>query len=188
MEERGATRLVPLATTDAADRDMFSDFEAWEDESLWPALKEKYGASADSAEGTGGGLVVDVSFPRKSTLRQDVEEALVINSKTLTASGPAKNHIEVQLPTGMTYRSGDYLAVLPFNPEDIVSRVFRRFKLSWDAVLTIRSDGPTALPTDTPVSAHDTFRAYVELNQPATKRVSTSHMINNEHYALTACP
>nr|WVH32641.1 cytochrome P450 [Trichoderma asperellum] len=170
LEERGATRLVPLATTDAADRDMFSDFEAWEDESLWPALKEKYGAAADSTEGVGGGLVVDVSLPRKSTLRQDVEEAIVTSAKTLTASGPAKNHIEVQLPTGMTYRSGDYLAVLPFNPKDTVSRVFRRFKLSWDAVLTIHSDGPTTLPTDTPISANDVLRAYVELSQPATKR------------------
>ncbi|KAL7789003.1 cytochrome P450 [Trichoderma ceciliae] len=170
LEHRGGARLVPLATTDAADRDMFSDFEAWEDESLWPALKDKYGATADSTEGVGGGLIVDVSLPRKSTLRQDVEEAIVTDAKILTVSGSTKNHIEIRLPTGMTYRSGDYLAVLPFNPKDTVSRVFRRFKLSWDAVLTIHSDRPTTLPTDTPVSANDVLRAYVELSQPATKR------------------
>ncbi|KAK4080396.1 hypothetical protein Trihar35433_1501 [Trichoderma harzianum] len=170
LAEHGATRLIPLATTDAADRDMFSDFETWEDESLWPALKEKYGATATSTDGSAGGLIVDVSLPRKSTLRQDVEEALVTSTKTLTTSGSTKNHIEVRLPTGMTYRSGDYLAVLPFNPKDTVARVFRRFQLSWDAVLTIHSDQPTALPTDTPVSANDLLRAYVELSQPATKR------------------
>ncbi|KAH6607847.1 nadph cytochrome p450 [Trichoderma cornu-damae] len=170
LEQRGATRLVPLATTDAADRDMFSDFEAWEDESLWPALNQKYGAAAASAQGVGGGLIVDVSLPRKSTLRQDVEEAIVTGARTLTETGSTKNHIEIRLPTGMTYRSGDYLAVLPFNPRDIVSRVFRRFQLSWDAVLTIHSDQPTALPTGTPTSANDVLRAYVELSQPATKR------------------
>ncbi|RFU73229.1 nadph cytochrome p450 [Trichoderma arundinaceum] len=170
LEQRGATRLVPLATTDAADRDMFSDFETWEDESLWPALKEKYGAGAVSIEGVGSGLIVDVSLPRKSTLRQDVEEAIVTDVRTLTESGSIKNHIEVQLPTGKTYRSGDYLAVLPFNPKGTISRVFRRFKLSWDAVLTIHSDQPTTLPTDTPISANDVLRAYVELSQPATKR------------------
>ncbi|KAL7949857.1 cytochrome P450 [Trichoderma barbatum] len=170
LKEHGATRILPLATTDAADRDMFSDFETWEDESLWPALKEKYGAAATSTDGSAGGLIVDVSLPRKSTLRQDVEEALVTDTKTLTTGGSTKNHIEIKLPTGMTYRSGDYLAVLPFNPKGTVARVFRRFQLSWDAVLTIHSDQPTALPTGTPVSANDVLRAYVELSQPATKR------------------
>lgn len=172
LEQRGATRLIPLGTTDAAEGDMFSDFETWEDESLWPALKAKYGAGAASADGVGGGLVVDVSLPRKSTLRQDVEEAIVTDARTLTENGSVKNHIEIRLPTGMTYRSGDYLAVLPFNPRDIVSRVFRRFKLSWDAVLTIHSDQPTSLPTEAPISANDVLRAYVELSQPATKRAS----------------
>ncbi|KAL7810380.1 cytochrome P450 [Trichoderma gracile] len=170
LEQHGATRLIPLATTDAADSDMFSDFETWEDEALWPALKEKYGAAAASSEGSAGGFIVDVTLPRKSTLRQDVEEALVTDARTLTTSGPAKKHIEIRLPTGMTYRSGDYLAVLPFNPPDTVARVFRRFQLSWDAVLTIHSDQPTTLPTETPISANDVLRAYVELSQPATKR------------------
>lgn len=169
LGELGGQRIVPLATTDAAERDMFSDFEAWEDESLWPALQKMYGTE-DSGDSNGDGINVEVSLPRKSTLRQDVEEALVVSSKTLTDSGSVKKHIEIQLPTGMTYRAGDYLAVLPFNPKKTVSRVFRRFKLSWDATLKISSDRPTTLPTDTAISAADVLAAYVELSQPATKR------------------
>ena len=169
LENLGATRLLPIATTDAADRDMFSDFETWEDESLWPALQKKYGAE-DTGDNTATGLTVDVSVPRKTTLRQDVEEALVVSTRTLTESGAPKRHIEIQLPTGMTYRAGDYLAVLPFNPKATVARVFRRFNLSWDAMLRIQSFGPTTLPTDGPVSAADVLGAYVELSQPATKR------------------
>lgn len=170
LNELGGDRMLPLATTDAADRDMFSDFESWEDESLWPALQKKFGAE-DNDDDAGDGLSVEVSIPRKATLRQDVEEALVVSTRTLTEAGSVKKHIEIQLPSGMTYRAGDYLAVLPFNPKATVSRVFKRFQLSWDAMLKISSDRPTSLPTDTVVSAGDVLGAYVELSQPATKRV-----------------
>lgn len=178
LEKLGGNRILPIATTDAADRDMFSDFETWEDESLWPALQEKYGAE-DSAEATGDGLSVDITMPRKTTLRQDVEEAIVLDTKTLTDAGSLKKHIEIQLPTGMTYRAGDYLAVLPFNNKNTVSRVFKRFSLSWDAMLNIHSDRPTSLPTETAISAFDVLGAYVELSQPATKRVS-QHLLQSQ--------
>lgn len=176
LEQLGGSRILPLSTTDAADRDMFSDFEMWEDEALWPALREKYGTE-DSAETSGSGISIEISTPRKTTLRQDVEEALVISASKLTKSGAEKRHIEVQLPTGMTYTAGDYLAVLPFNPKDTVSRVFRRFQLSWDSTLKITSDRPTTLPTNCVISAADVLSAYVELSQPATKRVSRSEYV-----------
>ncbi|KOS21415.1 Bifunctional P-450:NADPH-P450 reductase [Escovopsis weberi] len=170
LTELGGEQLAPLGLTDAAERDMFSDFETWEDESLWPALAAKYGTS-DNADASGGGLTVEISQPRKTTLRQDVEEALVLSTKTLTGqSDSVKNHIEIQLPTGMSYRAGDYLAVLPINPKQSVSRVFRRFNLSWDAFIKIGSSQPTTLPTGTALPAADVLGAYVELNQPATKK------------------
>ncbi|PHH85154.1 hypothetical protein CDD83_829 [Cordyceps sp. RAO-2017] len=169
LQNLGGSRIVPLAATDAAEHDMFSDFETWEDESLWPALQELYDAE-DMTDYGNDGLNVEVSLPRKKTLRQDVDEAVVVSARSLTKSGPAKRHLEIQLPTGMTYRTGDYLAVLPFNPKPTVSRVLRRFGLSWDATLKISTDRPTTLPTGTAISAADVLSAYVELGQPATKR------------------
>ncbi|KAF7535706.1 hypothetical protein G7Z17_g13162 [Cylindrodendrum hubeiense] len=170
LEKLGGDRIVPMGTADAASSDMFSDFETWEDETLWPALKEKYG-TGDTSDVTGvQALTVEVTTPRKATLRQDVEEALVVSTKTLTSSGPPKKHIEIQLPTGMPYKAGDYLAILPMNPQATVARVFRRFQLTWDAALKIHSNRPTTLPINTPVSARDVLGAYVELSQPATKR------------------
>ncbi|KAM0194285.1 hypothetical protein ACHAPA_005191 [Fusarium lateritium] len=169
LEKRGGNRLVPMGSADAATSDMFSDFEAWEDNVLWPSLKEKYNVTDDESSGQRG-LLVEVSTPRKTTLRQDVEEAMVVSERTLTKSGPAKKHIEIQLPSGMTYKAGDYLAILPLNPKATVSRVFRRFSLAWDSFLKIQSDGPTTLPTNVAISAFDVFSAYVELSQPATKR------------------
>ena len=184
LAELGGERILPLECTDAADRDMFSDFETWEDESFWRALKEKFGGEDSSDNAGSSGLTIEVSNPRKSTLRQDVEEAVVISAKTLTSVGATKNHIEIGLPTGMTYKAGDYLAILPINPKATISRVFSRFGLSWDATLKISSDRPTTLPTDVAISAADVLGAYVELSQPATKRVSYIFPFTS-HYKLT---
>ncbi|KAL0941300.1 bifunctional p-450:NADPH-p450 reductase [Colletotrichum truncatum] len=174
LSEHGATRLVPLDTTDAKDRDMFSDFEAWEDEKLWPALVKQFGGHNEAEDGgiSDAGLSVSFSTPRTSTLRQDVKDALVIDSHVLVQGnvGLEKRHIELQLPTNMRYSAGDYMAVLPHNPKDTVARVMRRFHLTWDSHVTIQSAGPTTLPTNVSIPVSDVLSSYVELCQTATKR------------------
>ncbi|EUC47483.1 hypothetical protein COCMIDRAFT_35012 [Bipolaris oryzae ATCC 44560] len=172
LEERGATRLVPMGSTDVAAGDIFTDFETWEDQVLWPALREKYGSTeADAESSLETTLDVEVTAPRSSTLRQDVREARVEEVEVLSSSDSTeKRHIEISLPSDMTYSAGDYLAVLPLNPKENIHRAMRYFGLTWDSMLTINSAGPTILPTDTPISATDVFGAYVELAQPASKR------------------
>ncbi|ORY56856.1 cytochrome P450 [Pseudomassariella vexata] len=172
LEEAGATRLVKMGLSDAGGFDMFADFESWEDDVLWPALKLKYGSPDRSKTNSMSGvtLKVSVSTPRSSTLRQDVKEAEIVNTRILTADGePIKRHVEIKLPTDLSYRSGDYLAVLPINPRPIVLRAMRKFELAWDSCLTIEGEG-TSLPTGIPLPANDILSAYVELAQPATKR------------------
>ncbi|OTA57889.1 cytochrome P450 [Hypoxylon sp. EC38] len=172
LEEVGATRLADLGLTDVGMGDAFTDFETWEDDVLWPALEKQYGTSDDKTDlSQVGGLKVSITSPRTSTLRQDVMEGLVVETRTLTAEGePVKKHMEIVLPSDQTYRAGDYLAVLPINPERIVERAMRRFHLPWDAHITIGSEGMTSLPTNTSLPAHSILGAYVELSQPATKR------------------
>lgn len=169
MEQKGGLRIAPIGLSDVAEGKELDDFEAWEDRILWPALTEKYGAVA--AEGPA--LQVAVTSPRKSTLHQDdVKEASVVATKILTPSGAAvvKQHIEIQLPKGVTYRAGDYLDVLPVNPRESVKRVMRHFHLPWDTHLTISSNTRTSLPGDYSIPAVEVFGSYVELAQPATKR------------------
>ncbi|RSL72552.1 hypothetical protein CEP53_001056 [Fusarium sp. AF-6] len=172
LEQLGATRIVDIGLTDASENMVFSDFEAWEDKILWPALEARYN-SESKKNSTGKGLSVKSSNFRTLTLRQDVKEATVVEAKTLTSGNDAKSkkkHIEVQLPEGTQYTAGDYLAVLPINPQEVVRRALRRFKLPMDAHFEISSSTPTVLPTDTSVSALDVLSSYVELSQPATKR------------------
>ncbi|KAF7551931.1 hypothetical protein G7Z17_g4675 [Cylindrodendrum hubeiense] len=171
LEDLGATRLVDIGLTDASTSQVFEDFEAWEDKTLWPALTARYNATSPSE----GVNVVDVTVSnlRALTLRQDVTEATVVDTRSLATGDdkkPTKKHIEIQLPEDMTYTAGDYLAILPINPQESVHRAMRRFKLPWDAHLEINTNGPLALPTNTSVPANDILSSYVELSQPATKR------------------
>lgn len=180
MEERGAHRIAPLGLSDVADGKELNDFEAWEDKILWPALKERYGA----VEYEGPALNVAVTSPRKSTLHQNVQEGSVLATKVITPSGfpVQKQHMEIQLPAGVTYRAGDYLEVLPVNPRESVNRVMRHFRLPWDTHLTISANTRTSLPGDSSTSAVDVFGSYVELAQPATKRnILTLAEASNDH-------
>lgn len=173
LEQKGATPICDLGLTDVSQGEMFTDFEQWEDDVFWPAIKSKYGSAV------GGGrqqaLEVQFSTPRASTLRQDVEEAVVVEEKTLTkGNGVPKKHLEVQLPEGMTYRAGDYLAVLPVNTKESINRVMRKFGLAWDSHITVAGGAEgkkTTLPTGVPVPVHEVLGSYVELLQPVTKRV-----------------
>ncbi|KAI6370608.1 hypothetical protein MCOR25_004152 [Pyricularia grisea] len=182
LAEHGAVRLAPLGVSDAAQGDMFVDFETWEFDTLWPALAGRYKTGAEKKQDAAATdltaalsqLSIEVSHPRAADLRQDVGEAVVVAARDLTAPGaPPKRHMEIRLPkTGgrAHYSAGDYLAVLPVNPKSTVERAMRRFGLAWDAYVTIHSGGRTTLPTGTPVSAREVLSSYVELTQPATKR------------------
>lgn len=81
----------------------------------------------------------------------------------------AKRHIEIKLSEGMTYKTGDYLNILPTNPDQTVQRVLRRFNLHADDILTIQGVGRN-LPVNTPISAKDLLSGFVELGQPATRK------------------
>lgn len=174
LEEAGGQRLCEMGSANAAAGDMMSEFQSWEDDSFWPALQKQFGDGSDEQSESvsfGQNLTIEVFNKRASHLRADVSEAKVIAAKTLTSQGVGeKRYIELQLPSDMSYRAGDYLAILPLNPPEVVHRVLKRFSLSWDAMLKISSRTGSTLPTEHPVSAHDLFSAYLELSQPATKR------------------
>jgi cytochrome P450/NADPH-cytochrome P450 reductase len=171
LAARGGTKLTERGSADASQGDMFNEFDSWEDDNLWPSITSLFGGitTGEAPEPT---VQVEISTQKRSSnLRSDVRGARILESAVLTSPGtPEKRHLKIQLPTGMAYRAGDYLAVLPVNPPENIRRVMKRFQLPWDATLTISSGAPTVLPTDRPISAHDVLAAYVELGQPTTRK------------------
>lgn len=166
FEKNGALRIAEIGLGDVAAGDVFEDFDKWQDEKLWPEL----GGQGDIIDDSSLQIDIDTDS-RRSKLRQDVKEAVVVSNESLTSPGvPQKRHIVLQLPTGMTYKVGDYLAVLPINHSKTVRRALKHYGLPWDAMLTIKPGANTTLPTGHPISAMDVLGAYVELNQPATRK------------------
>ena len=170
LDKAGATRLLERGSADAANNDVFNDFEKWEDKKFWPTIKQTFGTQDKGDDMVGLSLEVSTTL-RSSHLRQDVKEALVMKNVLLDSGVDSpKRHIQLKLPTDMVYRAGDYLAVLPINNVLVVRRVIQRFALPWDAFMTVTS-GESYLPVGLPMSVFDVLSAYVELSQPATRRV-----------------
>lgn len=171
-----AVRLTDRAETDVSSDKILDKFDAWQDSELWPALVKKFNtqSSGDAASAKALGMTVDVQT-RSSLLRQETQLGEVTETRLLTAPGAQrKRHIGIRLPTGIEYRAGDYLAVLPMNPPDLVKRVLSRFALPWDAMITIDESNATSLPKNTPISAHDILASMVELEQPVSSRIATA--------------
>ncbi|KZW03451.1 cytochrome P450 [Exidia glandulosa HHB12029] len=173
LAAKGAQRLLVRGEADAGGHGFFESFDEWESK-LWPILVDACGAIA--SEDPTAGLDVNISAPTKraSTLRQeDAQLGTVVANKLLTkpgAIGSEKRHLEFKLPEDMTYRAGDYLAILPTNPPSSVKRVLARFNLTPEQEISISSSTPTTLPVGHPVNVSDLFSGYVELAQPATRK------------------
>ncbi|KAF7794903.1 hypothetical protein EIP86_006046 [Pleurotus ostreatoroseus] len=172
LEGRGGRRLVERGEGDAGGSELFESFDAWES-NLWEVLAKEYNTAVSEASSLGIQIKnVDDGTSRAVDLRQkDAALGTVIENRVLTAPGaPEKRHIEFELPSGMTSRAGDYLAVLPTNPARDVHRVTARFKLSPEQQIVLASSGPTSLPTGKPITIFNLLSGYVELSQPATTR------------------
>jgi cytochrome P450/NADPH-cytochrome P450 reductase len=125
----------------------------------------------------GGQLHVEVvKAGRTAILRLgDLEHGEVVENRELvdmaSPLGRSKRHIDIALPEGMSYRAGDYLAVLPHNPIGLVMRALKRFGLASDTQIVISKPDSsiTSLPVGYPVNASELLFHYVELAQPVTR-------------------
>ncbi|KAK0200256.1 fatty acid hydroxylase [Desarmillaria ectypa] len=183
LEKRGGRRLVDRGEGDVADGNIFDAFEQFKT-TLWEVLSREYHASHDRSL-----FDVQILDSRRAEVLQHPEMNLscVQSNVLLTRSGfPAKHHIELELPHGMTYRAGDYLSVLPQNPP-------RDVKFS--------APGTTLLPLGERVPLSSVLSGFVELSQPAAKddivslldfarsdasRRYLSDLIANHTYAVTS--
>jgi cytochrome P450/NADPH-cytochrome P450 reductase len=172
LEERGGMRLAPMGTTDIAYDKTAIDFAAWEKGIFWPAVQKRYcHTDVSTAQPLEPDVQVKVCAPEATALRRDLYSARIVASETLFSNEDSvKKHLEIALPQNVSYRTGDRLAVLPQNPRHVVRRALNLLGLSGDSVLTISSATSTTLPLRTPMRAAEVFRAYVELQQTASKK------------------
>ncbi|SFM80063.1 cytochrome P450 / NADPH-cytochrome P450 reductase [Pseudonocardia ammonioxydans] len=97
--------------------------------------------------------------------------ALVRANRELTSGTGTRSvrHLEIELPAGTSYGTGDHLGVLPRNDAALVRRVLTRFGLDAGTYLTVTASGtaPTHLPTGEPYPLLAVLAGCVELQDPA---------------------
>ena len=106
------------------------------------------------------------------------------NKSGANPSERSTRHIEVELSSGMRYRVGDHLSVVPRNDPALVDAVARRFGfMPADQVRLQVAEGRRAqLPVGEAVSVGQLLTDFVELQQVATRK---QIQIMSEH---TRCP
>ena len=174
FEAAGASRLRARGEADAGG-DFFGAFDEWY-ETLWADLGKTLGHAVAEKPSAPAFDVEVLKSGRESTLQlHELAQATIVANRelvNLSAEGArSKRHLQIALPQGMSYRSGDYLAVLPRNAQVNVERALRRFGFANDTQIVIhkQSDASAALPGDYPISAFEILSNYVELAQPATR-------------------
>lgn len=173
LKELGGERLQDRGQGDASRADLFDEFDSWENE-LWAKLQETYNAMTtfhpDSPSSQRLDAKVDTST-RQNLLHFEFLQSVRVISNEVIVKGDVqmKRHLMLELPEHASYRSGDYLGLLPTTPIPVVLRVLARLGLHVDDNVTLSgvSSGGT-IPIDRPISVLSLFSEYFELEQPAT--------------------
>ncbi|MFJ8098065.1 bifunctional cytochrome P450/NADPH--P450 reductase [Streptomyces griseofuscus] len=178
----GATPVVERGIADAA-----GDFDGmasrWMD-TLWATLAEEY--AADTSEASGPRYQVQLlteSDVRPAIVSEQAYPLTVVANEELVADArglwdfqiepprPSAKSITFELPEGVTYDTGNHLAVFAKNEPALVNRALRRLGVEYDQVLRLDqpAGGRTHLPVGVPVTAGILLTEFLELQDVATR-------------------
>ncbi|NQU38300.1 MAG: cytochrome P450, partial [Actinobacteria bacterium] len=179
LSAAGAQRVAERGVGDADD-DFDGMYRAWYSE-LWNQVGDALGlarqievvneANKYEVESTG----IRLHAPFFSTLKAEPFKILE-NRELLTRvaqDGPiarSTRHIEFALPEGVSYRTGDHIALLPRNSAETIARAAAIAELDVDEVITVRPNTTSSshLPLDTPFVVSELLAGRVELQEPVT--------------------
>ncbi|MGW2255515.1 bifunctional cytochrome P450/NADPH--P450 reductase [Kitasatospora sp. NPDC001660] len=178
----GATPIIERGIADAA-----GDFDGmatrWMD-TLWATLAEEYAADTadDGAPRYQVQLLTEADVRPAIVSEQAYPLTVVANDELVSdATGlwdfsiepprPAAKSIVVELPEGVSYDTGNHLAVFAKNEQALVDRALARLGVDRDQVLRLDQPGGgrTHLPVGTPVTAGLLFTEFLELQDVATR-------------------
>lgn len=177
LAELGANRICARGEGDAGD-DFDGDFEAWY-ESFWPTVAGALGLEVDlSAAADKGNLyaveVIEEKHPNPFVLSFTAKPMIIVDNRELQqlGSGRSTRHIELALPEGVTYRTGEHLGVIAHNHETLVKRVAARFGFDDKTRIKISKtgSGKSNFPLEQPISVFRLLTNYVELQEVANRK------------------
>lgn len=138
LEALGAKRIYKRVDCDV---DFDDDFAAWQKGAL-EALKAEVKTVAEVRHAAPAAAAPAVKYSRKNPFQAELKERVVLNGE-----GSAKEtiHLEFDLEgSGLSYETGDALAVIPSNDGDLVDGIIKAAGLDPAAKVTLK-DGEFAL-------------------------------------------
>jgi cytochrome P450 / NADPH-cytochrome P450 reductase len=180
LEKHGAKRDYKRGEGDARG-DFDRDYRTWYDE-LFPSLVKALDLPAATVEAKTAGPRISVRFvSRLATgpmMRSYSAVAMTVrtNRELQRRDGErpserSTRHIEISLPSGVSYSAGDHLGIVPRNGLEAIRRVLTRFKLDPTLYATIspRANADTPLPVNEPVPLLGILGNRIELQDVATR-------------------
>jgi cytochrome P450/NADPH-cytochrome P450 reductase len=180
LEAHGARRVHARGEGDARS-DFDGQFSEWY-EGLWSSLAESLALSVESTTVSATEPRLRLTMTNKQTTNPVVvsyranPSTVAVNRELLRNGQSASDarsarHIELELPTGMEYQTGDHLGVLPRNNVDLIRRVMARFGLDAGTYVTINPTGGTYthLPLGESAPLLGILGACVELQDVASR-------------------
>jgi cytochrome P450/NADPH-cytochrome P450 reductase len=180
LEKTGARRLVARAEADA-DGDFDGAIAAFLRD-LWKALGGE--AEPSQAQASLSLKVVEAQAIRAQALPEHAVRLSVAENRELIrpADGlwdfaiepprESTRFIRLKLPAGLTYRTGDHIAVYARNRPELVERALARLGLSGDTQIEVGGQGSRFrhLPLGSTVTVRQLLADFVELSDPAPRR------------------
>lgn len=180
LEAAGATRFAGRGQADASDdfdgqfRDWYAGFWTQAGDALGLAPQADVATDMNRYEISATGQRLHGSFfssLEAAAYRMAENRELLTRVAANGALTPSTRHIEFDLPEGVTYRTGDHIALLPRNAAELVGRAAALAELDLDELVMIRANtaAPSHLPLDTPFVVSELLAARVELQAPLTR-------------------
>lgn len=135
LEALGGQRVFDRKDCDV---DFDDDFDAWQNGALAALAKLAAPAATAAVVTSAGPAAGAIKFSRKNPFPAELKERVLLNGK-----GSAKEtiHLEFDLEgSGLEYETGDALAVIPHNAEDVVEDILKATKLDPEARITIKDE------------------------------------------------
>lgn len=180
LEKHGAKRMYRRGEGDAHG-DFDSQYRAWYGP-LWQSVAAALELPTSVAQAQTTGPRFSVAFVNKQAANPIVTSysaaamTVRVNRELQRRdcerpSERSTRHLEIALPSGATYRTGDHLGIVPRNGLDQIRRVLQRFRLDAGLYLTItpRPNASTHLPVNEAVPLVGVLASRVELQDVATR-------------------
>lgn len=178
LAETGARQMLARGEADG-NGDFDGSVEAWLN-GLWSSLGDQ-----DSLNDVTRAVdldFLDQASTRASVLPADAVTLTVIDNQELVQPLPAATDISgkaprtstrrlvLALPEGMSYRTGDHLAIYPANSPGLVNRVAHTLAVDVTDTLALAATGPRHLPLGKTLSVGQLLTNFLELQDPASRK------------------